>query len=741
MYSAFKRALFTTLLFLSAFNYADEVVPKVLMQYSAELMKYKNDNYLAISFKSAPHWHTYWKNPGDAGLPTKIEINGIKTSEITWPVPKRYIEKGDILAYGYEGEFSRFYKLNEPIQNQKINIKATWLICKHICIPGQFEFNGTIKDNKVESDKSTNYKVDQETLVKRFNELPRKTSFPKDIDLLLKKGSEENELIFFYTIGNPSKKPLDNKLGLFTPFPNELFDFKREELYQDSKGDYYGKLTVSWDGEYAEPAISLPTDGQFKKPIKISFLYNNPTDETYTIIEKEISKFDLLGSQGFDSLLATMTKIETNKENLEGSKSNQKLVAENKKTLDESILYYLLFAFIGGLILNVMPCVLPVISIKLFGLIAHSNESKSNIFKHNLFYTLGVLSTFGLLASAIIALKETGQQVGWGFQLQSPIFISLTIIILFIFTLNLFGLFEFSTPGGKKLGNVKESKGFLGDFAGGIIATILSTPCSAPFLGTALTFAFTSSNTTIFLIFFMIGLGLSFPFLMTGIFPATIKLLPKPGMWMEHVKKFLALTLLLTIIWLLDVFISLTTGNLPLLKLITALLFLFFAFYYQKNIAKKMIWKIIFFAIPLFFCFSLYSEKMEDTSINALSSDLLSEKNSISELNWIKWSEAEMKNLANNGQVVFIDFTAKWCFTCKVNEKLVINTDSFKNLVDKYKMTLLLGDWTKYDPIIGAYLKKNGYVGVPAYFIQKADGTLIALGETITISEIEKHLK
>jgi thiol:disulfide interchange protein DsbD len=735
---ALKRMVTLALFTLLATSFANEEIPKVLMEQSVQLLNHDNSKYLAISFKAAPHWHTYWKNPGDAGLPTKIEINGIQTSEMQWPVPKRYIEKGDILAYGYEKEFTRFYKVNESINGQKLSIKSTWLICKHICIPGQAEYTGTINSTHIQADKQSTLEVDRSALVQRFNNLPKKSDLPRDIDLILKKGSEENQLILFYNISNPSKKNIDKRLGLFTPYPNELFDFKREELYQDSKGNYFGKMTISWDGEYAEPSQELPVDGKFVSPITISFLYNNPTDESYSIIKKSITSFDTTGAKNFESLLATMTKVNANKMAVV---DDQEETAKDPGKQEQSIFYFLLFAFIGGLILNIMPCVLPVISIKLFGLISHSNESKSNIFKHNLFYTLGVLTTFGLLAAAIIALKTTGQQVGWGFQLQSPVFISLTIIVLFVFSLNLFGLFEFATPGGKQLGNVKESKGFVGDFVGGVIATVLSTPCSAPFLGTALTFAFTSSNTTVFLIFFMIGLGLSFPFLITGIFPATIKFLPKPGMWMEHVKKFLGLTLLLTVIWLLDVFISLTTGNLPLLKLITALLFFFFAFYYQKNISKKIIWKIIFFGLPLLFCYSLYSEKMADSSATGQGSDLLSEKNSESELKWIKWSEEEMKNLAGQQKNVFIDFTAKWCFTCKVNEKLVINTNRFKELIAKYDVTLLLGDWTKYDPLIGAYLKKNGYVGVPAYFIQKPDGSLIALGETITINEIEKNLK
>lgn len=728
---------------LFAVSEGSEEIPKVLMETSLAIHEEQGKNYLVLSYKTAPHWHTYWKNPGDAGLPTKIQVQGLDVEDLNWPLPKRYIEKGNILAYGYEGEYSRFH-LIKALKDTKLTIKSNWLICKHICVPGNVEIKASIKGGKLTSVAPQNFELTKDVLSQRLNSIITKKKIPSGMDILLKKGDKESALILYYNLPNPTTRKMNDRLGLLTPYPHELLDFKRESLYQDSKGNLYGKMTLDWDGEYAEPEYPLPADGKFKGPLTIQFILNNPIDNTFTKIEKSFTEYDLKGSAGFESLIATLKPYGGNAEKTSEQLEKPSSSDEDQSTAEpegKSFLTYLLLAFLGGLILNVMPCVLPVISIKLFGLISHANESRARILKHNIFYTLGVLTTFLLLAAAIVILKSTGEQVGWGFQLQSPTFIAITVIVLFVFALNLFGLFEFSTPGGKSLGNIQTSSGFAGDFFGGVIATILSTPCSAPFLGTALTFAFTSSTTTIFLVFTAIGLGLAFPFLLTGFFPATIKILPKPGMWMEHVKKFLGLTLLLTMIWLLDVFISLTAGNIPLLKLLTLLIFLFFAFYSQKNIAKRTFWKLTYFAIPVLFSVSLLTSPMavkEGTS-TAGASDLLQEKK-LEGLPWQKWSEEKMKELAEQNKLVFVDFTAKWCFTCKVNEKLVINTSSFKKLVDEHDIQLLLGDWTKYDPVIGAYLKKHGYVGVPAYFIQKPDGTLVALGETITIGKIKKHL-
>jgi len=711
----------------------------------------------ALTYKNAPHWHTYWKNPGDAGLPTTLELINGEIEELEWPIPKRYIEKGDILAYGYSGSYTRFFKAKNLDPSNKLNLKSTWLVCKHICIPGKIEIEANLDSGlMVTSSNSSDFNQDKEVLKRELSVLPKPAPWPDNLDIVLKKGPSDSELVIFTSFSNPGGKELIHPLSMLTPLRQKLLDIKREKLYRNSKGSYFGRISAAWDGEYMEPVVDFPVDGNFEQPIKMAFLFQNPLDQTFTIIERSFSRFDLTGVNDQDDLLQSMTFVAPKNpdtgELIEGQgpattnrESAVSVAASGTNQASESLLFILFFAFLGGLILNIMPCVLPVISIKLFGLVSHSNESKRSILKHNIFYTLGVLATFLSLAVAVLILKSTGENVGWGFQLQSPIFVGLMIIVLFIFSLNLFGLFEFATPGGRSLGNVQLKEGVSGDFFGGVLATILSTPCSAPFLGTALTFAFSSSPVVIILIFQAIGLGLAFPFLMTGIFPSTIKLLPKPGMWMEHVKKFLGLTLILTSLWLLDVFISLTDGHTPLMKLNTGLIFLFFAFYFQKNISKKLGWKVIFFALPILMLVNLFLSPMTTSSGSSQArvpgeTPLLREKNQSGALFWRPWSEEKMKELEEQKELVFIDFTAKWCFTCKVNEKLVIETSGFEKLVADKNIKLLLADWTKYDPKIGDFLKRNGYVGVPAYFIQKPDGTLIKLGETITLSKIEENL-
>jgi len=733
--------LFTLIFSSIIFANSDEVPPDAVL-ISGQTFEHENQKYLAVSYKNHKGWHTYWKNPGDAGLPIKVKFlsdgNEQKLEELEWPAPKRYIEQGNMWAYGYGTQHTIFYKLTpeqvSSFNGKSFKINSNWLVCKHICVPGKFELVGSFNGGGFVAN-NNQISVEESELITRLSNLPKEIDFPTNLDMVLAKDENKDGLVLYYNLSSvEGREPLAEK-NLLTPFPVSPFTFVHEELYRDKKGNIYAKFPIDWDGEYTEPEIPFPADGKFASPYELKFLFADPLTKKISVIKKSFSEFNLTVAKSSNDFLKMLTPISSAK--AAGEKKEEAPAPVEKKN-EGSLLYYMLFAFVGGLILNIMPCVLPVISIKLFGLVQHSAESNKRIFKHNMVYSLGVLFSFFVLALGVFALKSAGETVGWGFQLQSPIFVAMMVIVLFAMALNLFGLFEFKTPGGSKLGNVDIKDGFAGDFFSGILATILSTPCSAPFLGTALTFAFTSSNMAILLIFLMIGLGLAFPFILTGIFPSTIKFLPKPGMWMEHVKKFLGLTLLLTMVWLLDVFISLVDGTLPFLKLATVITLVFFAFYFRAKISKSHFWNAVFFGLPLILFINLSMSPLQSEGGEG-SSALLADKRSQGVL-WEKFSQAKLDEYKAQGELVFIDFTAKWCFTCKVNEKVVLDTNGFKELAKNKNLKLLLGDWTKRDKVIGDWLKAHGMVGVPAYFIQKRDGTLINLGETITLKEIASHL-
>lgn len=676
------------------------------------------DNFLTFSFENKKDWHTYWKNPGDAGLAISINFQDLdkKTIELNsleWPAPKRYLDGIDLISYGYSNEYAIFYPIPEKLKNQKLTIIMKWLVCKNICIPGKVEIDGQFDNfNFTPSSKGRELNWSKEKITEHFKKIPKAQELPEDLNIYLARSKDKRGLELHYNLINSDQKTLNSNYNLITPFLQPPMGYGHEQLFYNKNSEIYGKIPISWDGEYLDTPIELPVDGKFLTPFTLKFVFFNPTNKSPIIISKTFTDFSISSYPVLDEFYKKLTPVSTKGK-------------ESKKS-STSFLMYLLLAFIGGLILNVMPCVLPVISIKLFGLIKHQHASRSQLLKHNLAYSLGVIATFWVLALAVFLLKEGGEEIGWGFHLQSPNFVFVMILILFIMSLNFFGLFEFITPGGKVLGSVNTGKGLKRNFLSGVLATILSTPCSAPFLGTALTFAFTTTTLNIFMIFTMVGVGLSTPFLITGIFPKSIAFLPKPGMWMEYVRKFLGLTLLFTIVWLYDVLLSQSSSSLMVALLNSTIVLVFFAFYFHKHIKSKKYLQILFFAIPII------------TALSYLS--LPHTKSSAESSSWESWSLEKMVEHKKAKDLVFIDFTAKWCLTCKINEQLILNTDEFKKLIKEKDIKLLLGDWTNRDPIIGEWLKAQGIVGVPAYFIQKKDGTLVNLGETITVNEIEENL-
>ncbi|MDC0254019.1 thioredoxin family protein [Bacteriovoracales bacterium] len=268
------------------------------------------------------------------------------------------------------------------------------------------------------------------------------------------------------------------------------------------------------------------------------------------------------------------------------------------------------------------------------------------------------------------------------------------------------------------------------------MATILSTPCSAPFLGVALTFAFTSPFIYTLIIFLSVGLGLSFPFLLVGVMPVLLKALPKPGAWMEQFKKVLGLSLLLTGLWLFDVFQNIISHFMSSTLLILTLILVFFSFYAFKNMGPKKVAKVVLMVLPLGTFLYLIGFQLQD--VKTVPSEKIVKKTTLGL--WEEWAPQKMDKYKKQGQSVFVDFTAKWCFTCIVNKKLVLQTKDFENLIKEKKVKTLRADWTKRDPIIGNWLKEQGVFGLPAYFIQTPTGKLINLGEMISISEVRDKL-
>lgn len=384
---------------------------------------------------------------------------------------------------------------------------------------------------------------------------------------------------------------------------------------------------------------------------------------------------------------------------------------------DFSWLLAIVFAFVSGLLLNLMPCVLPVLSLKLLSLLHYKGMLRQQLLKHAAYFTGGVLSSFWVVAGILGILKSQGQQLGWGFQLQSPTFVAFLSVVFLLLALNMWGIFEIGTNlvklEEKKFGS-RSDFSYFSSFLSGVLACVVASPCSAPFMGTALGVAAIQPIFISFLIFSSLAMGLAFPFIMVCVFPASIKWLPKPGRWMETLKQILGFALFATVLWLIWIFghqkgIS-EIGELFGVLLVAAI----GAWIYGRwgNILNSKSTRKLA-ALFTILCLGVSSFLIIDTtSRQSLKSSLLQ---------WEVYSPERLQTLREQGRSVFIDFTAAWCLTCQMNKKVALESEAFAKKVNQHGIVVMKADWTNQDPKITAALADHGRNSVPLYVLYQGN--------------------
>ncbi len=383
-----------------------------------------------------------------------------------------------------------------------------------------------------------------------------------------------------------------------------------------------------------------------------------------------------------------------------------------KSILFLGLLQFILFAFIGGVILNIMPCVLPLLSVRALSLVRESHNEKRRIFFSSMFYTGGIITAFLTLAALVVALKASGELVGWGFQFQNPGFVIALTAVIYVFALAMFDVYIITAPGMTGAAKASGRGGYLGSFLTGVFAVIVATPCTAPFLGTALGFAFSQPPFIIFLIFFFIGLGLALPFILLGIWPSLMKHIPKPGNWMNIFKEVMGFLLIATAIYLVNTLIRQIGAD-----IIRVLMFLgiltFSAWLYGRfarpgaSRRRRLLVLITAAAISIFGGFATLS------SLNDLSPGI--ETGTELKKGWEEFSPELVSQYRSEGYPVFIDFYAEWCTNCKVNEARVLTDREVLKVFQEKNTKLLKGDFTLNDPVIAEWIRKFGKGGVPVY--------------------------
>ncbi|PYJ14030.1 MAG: thiol:disulfide interchange protein [Verrucomicrobia bacterium] len=624
---------------------------------------------IGLLLRMAPGWHTYWKFSGDAGLPTELKWKlppGWKIGEIQWPIPLKTIDPGDIQTYGYVDEVLLTQEVtpSPKIENSTIKLvaDASWLVCEKICIPG----NATLE---LELPISTSSQPANTELFARYRRLlpqnwPRANVAAAEwnrvrSDLRLKIGSE-----------TLAKYPAVD----FFPLPEQDTVVGHPGVESRTKNEIVFRIPIESSGKNLSSMAGL------------------------VVFSQQPNAADRAAWQ-----LATTAVLSA---------------ARPPPVPVRGVFTFLLFGFIGGIILNLMPCVLPVISLKIFGFIQQAGQSRQKILRSGIAFTLGIFAWFIGLALLLIALKTAGRDVTWGgFQFTNAYFVLVLSVIVLVFALNLFGVFEISLPQSMTRGllSTSERKDDLGSFFQGVFATVLATPCTAPFLGAALGFAFSQSAVIILAIFVAIAAGMSAPYLLLSAQPGWLRFLPKPGPWMVHVKQFMGFLLLATLLFLLYV-LGAQRGLEGAIWASCFLLVISVACWMKgafvsptASATKRGIVLVLMLVIVVASSIYFIGDKFHSTNFASADSRLKGD--------WQVFAPDRLQAELEQGHTVFVDFTAAWCLTCKFNEASVLESQDVREAFQRRGIVKMKADWTNGDPVITKLLQQFGRPGVPLYVL------------------------
>lgn len=606
-----------------------------------------------------PNWHTYWFNPGDSGLAFDIVWDlpeGFSVTPLEWATPSK-IPFSDLTNYGYEEKVTLLQNLNVPqnYSNEPLTIKGkvNLLVCHDICIPETHEVEITLNDKNF---------VNVEAINNAEQKLP---------------------II------------LDVQANFYEQDGNFIIDIQGHDT----------------DFDLNEVFIAPEDWGAVDNNANASVIKNeNGFSIRQKRGERDLAEIENLGvvisSKDKSQAYKIMAKASANKNNIAPAPavSNDTVKTETKQSI--TFIKAFIFALLGGLILNLMPCVFPVLSMKALSLAQLNGKEQSKAKLYGLSYTAGILISFAVIAGILIGLKAAGAEIGWGFQLQNPIVITLLTYLVFIIGLNLAGFFEFSNNFGNAGQKLANQSGSRGAFFTGVLATLVATPCTAPFMGVAMGYALTQGAIVALLVFMALGFGLALPYLALCFIPALRTKLPKPGVWMEKFKEFLSFPMFLTAAFLIWV-LSQQSNNIGMLLILSALIAITFVIWLWRVLPKAGFAKIIsLLALGLSVLYIISAPLMLE----------MDEKETV-----IKTHEEhdftldKLNSLLEGNHPVFTNMTAAWCITCKVNERVAIKTNAVQEIFNSKNIKYLKGDWTNRNPEITHYLNSFDRQGVPLY--------------------------
>ncbi|NML24708.1 protein-disulfide reductase DsbD family protein [Zoogloea dura] len=641
---------------------------------------------LGLRQRIAPHWHTYWLNPGDSGLPTRIAWtlpDGARADAIEWPAPSRFTI-GPVSNYGYAGEVTLISTLHVPADlkpGARFPVKATvdWLVCNEVCIPEQVELSLELPVIAAGTPRQTGNPL----IDKAVAALPAASPWPVQLEKGpggLRLAADSPALAALQPVEAWFYAAEWGKTQHATPQPMSL------------EGD---RFSLRFAPGEAPPAVGETVAG-------ILSLHDAAGRRHDFQITAEVAAAP---PGSLDTALPAPAAAPGATATAPGADDSLQLGAA------------LLFALLGGLILNLMPCVFPVLSIKALSLLRHAHQAPRETRLQGLAYTAGVLASFSLLAGVLLALKAGGSEVGWGFQFQSPVFVLGVAYLMFAVGLSLSGLISFGAAAAGVGAGLAGKPGYAGSFFTGVLASVVATPCTAPFMGAALGFALAQPAPVLLAVFLSLGLGLALPYLLLSFWPALQRLLPRPGAWMERLKEGLAFPMYGAAVWLVWVLAQQAGPNAIAIALGGMLAIAFAAWLTHHSHGARPLARhggrgLAMLALTA----ALGGGYLGVSGDNARAASAAPLAGQV----WEPYSKARFDALRAEGKPVFVNFTAAWCITCLANEKLALSSPDVEAAFHKAGITYLKGDWTNKDPQISAHLADFGRSGVPLYLLYPA---------------------
>jgi thiol:disulfide interchange protein DsbD len=615
-----------------------------------------------LYFKLEPGWHVYWSNPGDSGEPPQIIWalpKGITATALEFPAPER-LPLGPLMDYGYENEVLLPFNILSagltPGSTETLDAKVNWLVCREVCIPGKAEL-------KEEVDVLS----------------------PAPSDLSLYDGPDHDLWL---------------RLADRLPEPLPSGD---TAVFQATPGGFRLAVTT---GQSEAQAEFFPADQS---------IVDNPAPQTVTPTAAGL----ILDLKKDASLTANPTQLKGVLE-LSGGR-NYEIAALPGVVAAPAPAQAFSFAamariaglaFLGGLLLNLMPCVFPVLFLKGLALVNSGNEEKHNLRAHGFVYTAGILVSFWALVALLLGLRAAGATLGWGFQFQSPVFLSLMAALLFFLGLSLAGQFEIGLTLTSAGGSLAAKQGYAGSFFTGVLAVVVATPCTAPFMGAAIGYALAQPAAVTFAVFTALALGLAAPYVALTLQPAWTRMLPKPGAWMEILKQAVSVPIFGTVIWLAWVIAGAYGAGLLLALLSEFLLLAIAGWFLGRWPAKR--WATTFAVLILLVVVAVCFVAPKEFAA-APNSGQPSPGDAAAASTWQPWSADAVQHDLAAGQPVFVDFTASWCLSCQVNERVALDRPEVVQAFAAANVALFRADWTREDPAITQALTDLGRSGVPVY--------------------------